>query len=154
MSVEKYTVLVCRYSFTELTADADKVKLFLLAPSTRLDKPTYVKVANALFEDSVAIPEQARSLVFSSLYTSTSRTSSTIQVTPELTSLVKMVHELSASSMLDLKVKEACGIPLLGAIAMSLAVALTNVIPNHTYKAEMEFCCHQGQTENGSETFL
>ena len=60
-------------------------------------------------------------------------------MTPELTSHVKMVHAASASFMLDLKVKEACGIPLLGTIAMSLAEALTNVIPGHTYRAEMEF---------------
>ena len=116
--------------------------MFLLAPSTYLDTRAYVAVANALFEAKVVLAEQVRSLVFSTLYTSTSplpSTSPTPSITQELTSLVKMVHEVTASVMVDLQIKEACGIPLLGAFAMALAQALTSVIPTHTFKAEMEF---------------
>lgn len=114
--------------------------MFLLAPSTRLDNAAYIKVANVLFEDKIALVNQARSLVFSSLYSyPTSTSTSQVTLTPDLKNFVKTSHEVNASFMINLAMKEACGIPLLGTIAMCLAKALTSVIPGHTFKAEMEF---------------
>ena len=62
-----------------------------------------------------------------------------------------MVHEVTASVMVDLQIKEACGIPLLGAIAMALTQALTSVIPTHTFKAEMEFAVITDKLKMGAK---
>lgn len=125
--------------------------MFMLAPSTRLEENAYLKVASVLFEDGIEYVGLIRSLVFSSPYISTSPTPSTSQEIPELTKMMKMLNELYSFYMPGLKVKEACGTPLLGDFSVCLAKVLTTLHEHNTYTAEMEFTLIKEKLKSGAK---
>lgn len=123
--------------------------MFLLPPSKRLDETEYVQVANALFEDDVALIEGVRTLAFSTSYTPPNPPPPTSKVTPQLVSSMKFIDEKYASLMADVRSSKACGIPLLGTFALYLADALTDT--DQTLKVVMEFAVIKDKVKVGAK---
>ena len=130
--------------------DVDKVKKFLLAPST-LDPHSFLNVVNALFKKPIPALKYFPDLLFSSPYTSTSPTTSNPATSSQATSsspattsaatssaTVKKVQLVLNETMKELHYKEACGIPLLGVFVAHLAKTLTDTT-SFEILADMEF---------------
>ena len=133
---------------TSLPSAVDKLRLFLLAPSTPLEDASFILVIKAILGENILEPGSGiRDLMFSAPFTSPATQQPTTQqpsnpaaqqpsspATQQLNEF-QMIHKRRMWRVGD---REACGTPLLGFFLLCLADRLTKALP-YSFYTEMEF---------------
>ena len=121
----------------------DQVRMFMVAPSSHLEKKSFIAVVADVCAVECAEVANIRKIMFKTKFPATPTPATPTPATPTpATPIQETIIPIAAARfgerMLNWRDKEACGIPLLGMFAVELAQQLTEIL-SVEFKADMEF---------------